>query len=77
MQYTWAGWSDNESWMAWVDKTLMAELSYGFAGVGTGVEWCCVGLVPWVCGKRAKGWSNRLTGGVRVLMGLGIWYDLH
>jgi len=55
----------------------MAELSYGFAGVGTGVEWCCVGLVPWVCGKRAKGWSNRLTGGVRVLMGLGIWYDLH
>lgn len=57
--------------MSGVDPGLMSQFGYGYAGVGTGVDWILVLVSPWFCGEGEVG--GRLVLAVRWLMLGGLW----
>ena len=72
VQYFWKGWF-GKAIASNIDPELMAELSYGFAGVGTGTDWLLVVVSPWFFWEQKEVDTIRNAKiGLRILMLIGV-----
>ena len=72
VQYFWKGWLEREIGSN-IDPELMAEVSYGFAGVGTGTDWLLVVVSPWFFWEQKElKLSRNAKIGLRLILLVGI-----
>ena len=72
VQYFWKGWLEREIGSN-IDPELMAEVSYGFAGVGTGTDWMLVVVSPWFFWEQKElKLSRNAKIGLRLILLVGI-----
>ncbi|KAH8593846.1 hypothetical protein B0O99DRAFT_688282 [Bisporella sp. PMI_857] len=75
VQYFWKGWfgRDSEFEMAsGVSGEWVAQVSYGFAGVGTGTDWLLAVLAPWFFWEKEKDMTPTGKWGLRACLITGI-----
>lgn len=71
VQYFWKGWFGKQIGSN-IDPDFMAEVSYGFAGVGTGTDWLLVVVSPWFFWEQKElDLSRSAKMGLRILLLIG------
>ena len=72
VQYIWKGWFGKEI-ESNIDPEFMAEVSYGFAGMGTGTDWLLVAVSLWLFWEQNDlNLSRNATIGFKALLLIGV-----
>ncbi|KAG9245839.1 hypothetical protein BJ878DRAFT_540857 [Calycina marina] len=71
IQFSWKGWVEMAVGSN-IDPQFMAQVSYGFTGMGTGVDWLLVVISPWFSWEGGElDMSRNAKMGLRVLLIIG------
>jgi hypothetical protein len=71
VQFSWSGWDNQTEWSPGVDPGVMAQLSYGLAGIETGTDWGMVLITPIIYWKVEMENTKKQWLKILLLMGVG------